>query len=166
MKEGLFPRQGVSVLKKSLSLLAGAAALAVAAVPAVGQSSGSLAPKKVSLTVTPKVDHGSPWTFKAKGKVTLPKGTCPPGTTDTTYCTPTPTKAKACKGSVRIRYKLGKQIIKSVTVDLSKKCTYSAKTSFESPSLSGKKLTVQARFLGNDVLKAKNSPKRKVTLAP
>jgi hypothetical protein len=153
-------------LKKSLSLLAGAAALAVAAVPAVGQSSGTLAPKKVSLTVTPKVDHGSPWTFKAKGKVTLPKGTCPPGTVDTTYCTPTPTKSQACKGKVRIRYKLGAQIIKSKTVKLSKKCAYSGTTSFNSASLSGKKLTVQAKFLGNSVLTAKSSAKRTVTLAP
>jgi hypothetical protein len=153
-------------LKKSLSLLAGAAALAVAAAPAVGQSSGSLAPKKVSLSVTPKVDHGPPWTFKAKGKVTLPKGTCPPGTTDTTYCTPTPTKSQACKGKVRIRYKRGKTILKSKTVKLSKKCTYSGSTSFKSASLSGHKLTVQARFLGNSVLTAKSSAKRTVTTAP
>src|SRR4051794_3017029 len=166
MKEEPSMPQGVSVLKKSLSLLAGAAVLAVAAVPAAGQSSGKVAPKSVTLTVTPKVDHGSPWTFKSKGKIKLPKGTCPPGTTDTTYCTPDVDKKKACKGKVRVRFKKGTTILKSTTVNVSKKCTYSAKTKFTSSSLAGSKLKVQARFLGNSVLTPKNSPTRTVTAAP
>jgi hypothetical protein len=157
-------RQGVSALKKSLCVLAGAAVLAVAAVPAVGQSSGKVTPT-VTRKTKPNVGHHYPWKFTTKGEVKPPKGDCPPGTTDTTYCTPDVDKDKACKGKVRVRFTLGTKVVSSKTVKLGKKCKYSAKQTIRGKSLAGKRLRVRARFLGNAVLNPANSKSRRVLLA-
>lgn len=151
-------------MKKSLSLLAGAAVLAVAAVPAVGQSAGKLAPKQVTRKTTPSVGHTYPWKFTTKGKIVLPKGTCPAGTTDTTYCTPTPTKAQGCKGKVQIFYKLGTKVLSKKKTGVTKSCTYSGNVTFRNKTLAGKRLTVQSKFLGNSVLLPKSSSIRRLLL--
>jgi hypothetical protein len=152
-------------LKKSLSLLAGVAVLAVAAVPAVGQSSGKVAPKQVTRKTTPLVGHKFPWTYTTKGKVVLPKGDCPAGTVDTTYCTPDVDKTKGCKGKVRVKYLLGTKVVSSKSTNVKKDCSYSSKVTFKDRTLAGKRLRVRASFMGNTVLKAKDSGARRVLLA-
>ena len=152
-------------MKKSLSLLAGVAVLAVAAVPAVGQSSGTVAPKQVTRKTNPLVGHKFPWKLTTKGKVVLPKGDCPAGTTDTTYCTPDVDKDKGCKGKVRVQYQLGTKIISSKSVNVKKDCSYKSSVTFKDKTLAGKRLRVKARFMGNTVLSAKDSAARRLLLA-
>jgi hypothetical protein len=153
-------------LKKSLSLLGGVAVLAVAAVPAVGQSSGKVAPASVSATTTPGRDTTAPYTFITKGKVKKPKATCPAGTTDTTYCTPALTNAQACKGKVRVRIRRASDnaIIKSKKVAVGSKCGYKATQTLNTSDIVGSKvkLRVEVRFLGNSVLTAKSATTKTV----
>jgi hypothetical protein len=150
---------------KSLSLLAGAAVLAVAVPVAVGQSSGKVAPKQVTRKTTPLVGHRYPWKFKTRGKITLPQGDCPAGTTDTTYCTPTVTKAQGCKGKVRVRYMLGKRVVSAKKTKLKKNCSYTVTQRIRNKKLAGTRLRVRVRFMGNAVLSAKESKIRRVKLA-
>jgi hypothetical protein len=152
-------------LKKSLSLLGGVAVLAFVAVPAVGQSSGKVAPKQVTRKTTPLVAHKYPWTYTTKGKVVLPKGDCPAGATDTTYCTPDVDKTKGCKGKVRVQFLLGTKVISSKSKSVKKDCTYSSSVTFKDKTMAGKRLRVKARFMGNSVLNAKDSAARRVLLA-
>jgi hypothetical protein len=152
-------------LKKSLSLLAGVAVLAVAAVPAVGQSSGKVPPKQVTRKTTPLVGNQFPWKYTTKGKVVLPKGDCPAGTADTTYCTPDVDKTKGCKGKVRVRFLLGTTLVSSKSTNVKKDCSYSSSETFNDKTLAGKRLRVRARFLGNEVLNAKDSSTRRVLFA-
>jgi hypothetical protein len=152
-------------LKKSLSLLGGVAVLAVAAVPAVGQSSGKVTPPQVTRKTTPLVGQNYPWKLTTKGKVVLPKGDCPAGTADTTYCTPDVDKTKGCKGKVRVKYLLGTKVVSSKSKTVKKDCSYSISATFKDKALAGKRLRVRARFLGNATLNPKDSNSRRVLLA-
>jgi hypothetical protein len=163
MKEGPFVPTRSVVLKKSLSLLAGAAVLAAAAVPAAGQSSGKIAPAKVTRKTKPIVGHHYPWKFTTAGAVIVVKNQCPPGTTDTTYCTPRP--PKPCKGKVRVWFTIGKKVVSSKKATLKKNCKYKSAMVVRDKSLAGQRMRVHARFLGNSVLKAKSARGRRVLIA-
>ena len=70
-------RQGVSALKKYLCLLVGVAVLAVAAVPAVGQSSDKVTPDAVTRKTKPaKASHIYPWKVTTFGAVKKPRTNC------------------------------------------------------------------------------------------
>jgi hypothetical protein len=160
-------RPGVSALKKFLCLLVGAAVLAVAAVPAVGQSSDKVTPDAVTRKTKPaKGSHVYPWKLTTSGTVKKPRTNCPPGqgSKNNPYCTQELTNAQACTGKVRVTYKLGTKTVAKKTTKLKPDCTYKAKSTLKNKSLAGKRVRVQARFLGNAFMNPRSSGRRRILL--
>src|SRR5262249_11387869 len=125
--------QGDLPLKKSLCLLAGAAVLAVAAVPATGQSTGKVTPTSVTRKTKPtKASHSYPWKIRTFGSVKKPRTNCPNGNgvKNNPYCTAELTDAQACKGNVRITYTRGSKTLARKTVKVKPNCSYSGTTTF------------------------------------
>jgi hypothetical protein len=158
-------------LKKFLCLLVGVALLAVVAVPAIGQSSTTkFSPDSVSRKTKPtKAVHKYPWKVKTSGKVKPPHQFCPPGQQDKNnpnfYCE-TVTAAQACNGGkVRVTYTLGKKTVARKTTKLKSNCSYSATSTIKNRSLAGKRVRVQARFLGNSAMNPRSSNRRRVLFA-
>jgi alpha-tubulin suppressor-like RCC1 family protein len=109
----------------------------------------------LTLGVRPKSDTTLPVVFRAFGRLVPPTG---------------PPLADACRGSVRItvdrhtttikRAKVGLDIVKG-------RCVYSHRFRFSDPKLLGKarRLSVHARFLGNELVKPSTAPGRTVRIA-
>jgi len=158
-------------LKKFLCLLVGVALLAVVAVPAaIGQSSGTkFAPDAVTRKTTPKTAHKYPWKLTTSGKVKPPHNFCPPGQQSKPdpngnfYCESV-SSVQACTGKVRVTYTLGKKVVARKTSKLKSDCSYKAKSTIKKKSLAGKRLRVQARFLGNSVMNPRSSNRRRILL--
>jgi hypothetical protein len=160
-------RQGVSPLKKFLCPLAGAAVLAVAAVPAVGQSPDKVTPDAVTRKTKPaKSARTYPWKLTTSGSVKKPRTNCPPGqgVKNNPYCSQELTNAQACTGKVRVTYTLGNKVVAKKTAKVKSDCSYKAKSTIKNKSLAGKRLRVQARFLGNAFMNPRNSSRRRVLL--
>jgi hypothetical protein len=160
--------QGVSALKKFLCLLAGVALLAVAAAPAIGQSSDKVTPSAVTRKSKPtKAVHTYPWKVTTFGKVKPPPKKCPPGngSKNNPYCAGELTDAQACKGKVRVTYTLGKKVVAKKTTKVKSDCSYKAKSTIKNRSLAGKRVRVQARFLGNAFMNPRSSTRRRILFA-
>ena len=160
--------KGVSALKKFLCLLAGVAVLAVAAGPAIGQSSDKVSPSAVTRKTKPaKASHTYPWKLTTSGKVKPPPKNCPPGngSKNNPYCSAGLTTAQACKGKVRVTYTLGKTVVAKKTTKVKSNCSYKATSTIKNKSLAGDRLRVQARFLGNALMNPRSSNRRRVLLA-
>jgi hypothetical protein len=159
-------------LKKFLCLLVGVALIAVVAVPAaIGQStSNKFSPDSVSRKTKPtKAVHKYPWKVTTFGKVKPPHQFCPPGqqgqNNPNFYCENV-TAAQACNGGkVRVTYTLGKKTIARKTTKLKSNCSYSAKSTIKKKSLAGKRVRVQARFLGNSAMNPRSSSRRRLLFA-
>jgi hypothetical protein len=160
-------------LKKFLCLLVGVAVIAAVAVPAaIGQSSGNkFTPDGVTRKTKPaKAVHRYPWKVSTFGKVKPPHNFCPPGQQNQPdpngnfYCENV-SNAQACKGKVRVTYTLGKKVIARKTTKLKSDCSYRAKSTIKNKSIAGKRLRVQARFLGNSVMTPRSSPRRRLLFA-
>ena len=100
--------------------------------PSATPASTRVAPRSVSLRI-----KGA----KASGTVSLPVGV---------------SKARGCRGTVKLTIKAGNRTIATRTAKLSRSCTYSARL-----PKSRRALTVKAVFGGNDVLSARSSPTRR-----
>src|SRR4029079_1125947 len=153
-------------------LLVGVALIAVVAVPAaIGQSSGNkFTPDGVSRKTTPKTAHTYPWKLTTKGKVKPPHNFCPPGQQNKPdpngnfYCESV-SSVQACTGKVRVTYTLGKKVVARKTSKLKSDCSYKAKSTIKKKSLAGKRVRVQARFLGNSAMNARSSSRRRLLFA-
>ena len=158
-------------MKKSLCLLVGVAMLALAAGSAIGQSStDKVTPDSESRKTKPtKAVHRYPWKVTTFGTVKKPKPHCPPGQQNDPnsnhYCEAAIPNAQACKGKVRVTYTVGKKVIARKTTKLKSNCSYSAKSTIKNRSLAGKRVRVQARFLGNAVMNPRSSSRRRVLFA-
>jgi hypothetical protein len=154
-------------LKKSLSLLAGVAVLAVAAVPAVGQSADKVTPTAVTRKTKPLTPHKYPWKLTTTGAVKKPRTNCPPGqgVKNNPYCTPELTDAQACRGKVRVTFTLGTKVVSKKSTKVKSNCTYKNTQTLTDKSLAGKRVRVQARFLGNASMNPRSSTRRRVLLA-
>jgi hypothetical protein len=156
-------------LKQFLCLLVGVALIAVVAVPAAtGQSSGTrFTPDSVSRKTKPtQAVHKYPWKVTTFGKVKPPHQFCPPGQQDKNnpnfYCENV-TAAQACNGGkVRVTYTLGTKTIARKTTKLKSNCSYSAKSTIKNRSLTGERVRVQARFLGNSAMRPRSSSRRRL----
>jgi hypothetical protein len=160
-------RQGVSALKKFLCLLAGTAVVAVVAVPAAGQSTDKVSPLSVTRKTKPtKAAHRFPWRVVTYGKVKKPRTNCPNGNgvKNNPYCTAELPDSQACKGKVRVRFTRGAKVVKSKKVKLKSNCSYRSVVKLKDRSLAGKRLRVDARFLGNAAMTAKSSKRRRLLL--
>jgi hypothetical protein len=153
-------------LKKFLCLLVGLAVLAVAAVPAaIGQSSSKVTPDAVTRKTKPtKAVHTYPWKIRTFGTVKKPRTNCPngQGVKNNPYCTAELTDAQACTGKVRVTYTLGNKVVAKKTTKVKSNCSYSAKSTIKKKSLAGKRVRVQARFLGNSFMNPRSSPRRRL----
>jgi hypothetical protein len=98
------------------------------------------APRKLTLTASPKTDRSAPYKYKVSGTLTPPPG----------Y-----TKAVTCKGTVTVSFNDGKKLVARVRAELAKTCRYSASTTIKARTLHGKgSLKVTARFGQNAALTA------------
>ena len=158
-------------MKKFLCLLVGVAMLALAAGSAIGQSSSDkVTPDGVTRKTKPtKAVHKYPWKVTTFGSVKKPKPHCPPGQQNDPnsnhYCEAAIPNAQACKGKVRVTYTVGKKVIARKTTKLKSNCSYSAKSTLKNKSLAGKRVRVQARFLGNSAMNARSSSRRRLLFA-
>ena len=101
-------------------------------------------PRRLSISLTPKVDLLAPFQFRARGTLTLPTGI---------------SKARGCSGRVTVTTKAGSRTISSKRVRLSRTCRYSVRVSFKNALRFGRatKLRAQATFGGNARLLRKRS---------
>jgi hypothetical protein len=155
-------------LKKFLCLLVGLVVLAVAAVPAaIGQSSDKVTPDAVTRKTKPaKASRTYPWKLTTSGTVKKPRTNCPSGegVKNNPYCTAELTDAQACTGKVRVTYTLANKVVAKKTTKVKSNCSYSAKSTIKKKSLAGKRVRVQARFLGNSFMNPRSSGRRRILL--
>ena len=169
-------------MKRSLVLTA---ALSLAAVPLFSTlgSAQSTADRGYTVGVTakttPKRDRSGPYTFTTTGRIIpppkfcapgvipnpggncVPVG-CPQGTKNPAYCVK-PGLGVICSGKVQVRYQKGGRTISARNYPVKPNCTYRGKTKFRAGQRSRRgTLKVRARFQGNQVLRPKASPTRKV----
>jgi hypothetical protein len=98
------------------------------------------APRKLTLTASPKTDPLAPYKYKVSGTLTPPPG----------Y-----TKSVTCKGTVTVSFADGKKVVARVRAKLAKTCRYSASTTIEARKLHGRgSLKVTANFGQNATLTA------------
>lgn len=140
-------------------------------------------PLFVSANVTPKRDKKKPFRFSVSGRVGVPNQLppqaqgCPPGVEPgNPYCRPQ--REKACEeGRVAVRYKTGKRLGTTISTrrfrlrngpqDANNPwfCEYSGTTTFRNRKrFGGNRLKVEVRFLGNDVMNARNASAKIVSV--
>lgn len=120
--------------------------------PAPAPPVARVRPRKLSASTTPKRDRKSPYTFRTKGKLSLPDGI---------------SKAQGCTpvSRVTVTFKHGSKTVSSRRVKLKSDCTYSSKVTLKnSKSLGNGGLTVKARFAGNAVLLSRSAKTQAVRL--
>jgi hypothetical protein len=141
-------------------------ALLAAATSAIAQSSGKVTPAAVTITTKPaKLVGAYPWKVRTYGKVRKPRQNCPPGQgSNNPYCSSLANGA-VCRGKVRVTYKLGRKIVARRTTKLTSDCSYSARSTIRNRSLAGKRVRVQARFLGNRAMNPRSSKRRRLLFA-
>lgn len=133
----------------------------------------------VTNTTTPKRDRARPYVFTTRGRIVPPPRFCAPGQTptptancvpircpagarDARYCA-RPGLAVICSGKVAVRVRKGTRTLKTSTVNVKADCTYRSKVTFRTLTRARRGLLkFRARFAGNTVLQAKNSPTRTV----
>ena len=96
--------------------------------------------------VGPKRDRVRPHSFRAHGRVILPRNVA---------------RAAGCQGRVTIVYKAGRNTISTRSALVRRNCKWSKAIEFNR-RLPTRKLQVKARFNGNDVLEARSGRTRKV----
>ena len=171
-------------MKRLLALTVALPLAAVLFIPSAGAQSPTPSvtranPVRVTLTVTPRRDRRSPFTYTSTGRVVPPSPyckpgqdpqagrgcipiLCPPGATTTTYCL-FPGARVICSGTVTVRFQKRLTTISSRRVGLRPDCTYRSRVSFDL-RLSTRRgvFTVRARFSGNVLLNPRNSATRTV----
>lgn len=101
------------------------------------------APRKLTLTASPKTERRAPYRYKVSGMLTRPSG----------Y-----PKSASCKGTVTVSFHDGKKVVARVHAKLAKNCKYSAGVTIKARKLHGKgSLKVTASFGGNAVLATKTA---------
>jgi hypothetical protein len=110
-----------------------------AAATRIGSCAPRLRPRRLTARVTPRRDLNRPFRFTTSGSLRLPPGL---------------SRATACRGRVAVRIKAGKRTVSLRRALLRRNCTFSSTVTFRKPSrfAGRRKLTVQARFTGNDLL--------------
>jgi hypothetical protein len=170
---------------KRLLVLTGLLPLAaILLIPASGSAQGTLAsitranPRQVTLTVTPRRDRRSPYTFTSTGRIVPPSRyctpsenpfaagcipiLCPPGVSDIRYCL-IPGRGVICSGTVTVRYQKRSTTISSRVVSVRPDCTYRSRVTFRTGlGIRRGSLRAQARFGGNAVLLPRRSSTRTV----
>ena len=108
-----------------------------------------IAPRGVSVKVTPKRDRSLPFRFTTKGRVRLPSGV---------------KKSAACLGRVSVQVKLGNKTISTRRKTISSSCRFKSRVTFGDRSRlpARGKLKVTVRFLGNAVLLPAKAKARQV----
>jgi hypothetical protein len=145
-----------------LAALMAVLALAIGGTAMADSKKSTSSSATLSSETNPERDKRSPYEFKTEGKL-KPKS-CPKGNSDNdrrTYCEK-PSKKKACKGTVRVDYYQHGDRIRSRTDKLDDDCEYKVKTSFGRRDIDKGKLTIVARFLGNNTIDPVSSSKDEV----
>jgi len=98
-----------------------------------------LAPRSISVRVSPGRDRAKPFRFRTTGRVNLPAGV---------------TRTAGCVGRVSIQIKRGSNTISTRRRTLTKSCTFSSTVKFDDRSRLPRtgRLKVTVRFLGNPAL--------------
>ena len=106
-------------------------------------------PKSIVVSVSPGRDRRAPYSFRTRGRLSLPTGLSP---------------ATACKGGrVSIQIKRGTKTVSTRRVALRSSCTFSSTVTFSRSRRNARgRLKVTARFLGNDVLERISARSRSV----
>lgn len=152
----------VAVTVASMSAALGLAGVALAGAKAP--------PRLVTAHVTPPHREHAPYKYRVQGNVVPPDYICPAGVTNLKYCTKTP--PGACRGRVRITFRLGDnpylrksgQVVLDFVVGVNKRCRYDSKErtidkgdltadrAFRGRGGRFVKILVDVRFLGNAYL--------------
>lgn len=142
-------------------------------------SAGSIAPSYVSASVSPRHKLQAPYKSTVTGAVHYRK--CPHGTTKHNYCTDIP-PGRVCTGTVTLHVRLGpdplladaKHTIRTARGKLSKRCTYSIRTTLPAADLTATSryrphqkgayvfVSFLVRFNGNKVLAARRARRQNV----
>jgi Ca2+-binding RTX toxin-like protein len=110
---------------------------------------GLFTPPRPTAAVSPTRDRSGPYRFVTSGRVRLP-----PGVTQALGCS---------EGEVSVQVKRGRRTISNRRVNLRRTCTFQSTVTFADRSRLGNgRLTIVARFLGNDVMRAVSAPTRAV----
>ncbi len=131
---------------------------------ATGATVQQLVKSTLSAKSTPKADLKGPRIFKVTGKMapTAAVVKCAAGVTNLAYCAPA-TAGDVCSGKVRITIKRALTTLARGTVKLKSDCTYSAKIRMNAKKIKKHgKVSVVSRFLGNNLVGARNSKSLKL----
>ena len=107
-----------------------------------------VAPRGLSVRVSPRRDRTRPYRFRTSGRLLLPKGMA---------------AADGCRGRVSVQVRAGRRTISTRRARVRSTCTFASRLTLRSPRRLGRgRLSFTVRFLGNDAVRPYRAKARRV----